>query len=53
MNSRREYASNALAVIGYIKGTFTGARPVRSAIQTLLIGDIAAAVAFASARAIS
>jgi VIT1/CCC1 family predicted Fe2+/Mn2+ transporter len=42
----------ALAVFGYIKGTFTGAKPFMSALQTVLIGGIAAAVAFAIARAI-
>jgi predicted membrane protein (TIGR00267 family) len=43
----------ALAVFGYVKGRFTGARPVRSAAQTVLIGGLAAAAAFAIARAIS
>lgn len=43
----------ALALFGYIKGRFTGTRPVRSAIQTVLIGGIAAAAAFFIARAIS
>lgn len=43
----------ALLVFGYIKGRFTGARPARSALQTMLIGGIAAAVAFAIARAIA
>ncbi|MGA2261285.1 MAG: VIT1/CCC1 transporter family protein [Acidobacteriota bacterium] len=43
----------ALALFGYIKGHFTGARPLRSAIQTTLIGGLAAAAAFAIARAIS
>ena len=43
----------ALIVFGYIKGCFTGARPVRSAIQTALIGGVAAAVAFVIARVIS
>jgi VIT1/CCC1 family predicted Fe2+/Mn2+ transporter len=43
----------ALAGFGYIKGRFTGAPPLRSAIQTVLIGGIAAAVAFAIAREIS
>jgi len=43
----------ALAVFGYIKGVFTGANPLRSAIQTVLIGGVAAAAAFAIARAIS
>jgi vacuolar iron transporter family protein len=43
----------ALGIFGYIKGVFTGARPMRSAIQTVLIGGVAAAAAFAIARAIS
>jgi vacuolar iron transporter family protein len=43
----------ALFVFGYIKGRFTGARPFRSAIQTALIGGVAATVAFIIARAIS
>jgi len=43
----------ALGVFGYIKGIFTGAKPLRSAIQTVLIGGVAAAAAFAIARAIS
>jgi len=43
----------ALAVFGYVKGRFTGAGPVRSAFQTVLIGCLAAAVAFLIARAIS
>jgi VIT1/CCC1 family predicted Fe2+/Mn2+ transporter len=43
----------ALAVFGYIKGKFTGAKPLRSAIQTVVIGGLAAAAAFAIARAIS
>jgi len=43
----------ALLVFGYIKGRFTGTRPVRSAMQTMLIGGIAAAAAFVIARAIS
>jgi vacuolar iron transporter family protein len=42
-----------LAVFGYIKGHFTGALPLRSAIQTVLIGGLAAVVAFMIARAIS
>lgn len=41
----------ALLVFGYIKGRFTGTGPLRSAVQTMLIGGIAAA--FAIARAIS
>jgi VIT1/CCC1 family predicted Fe2+/Mn2+ transporter len=43
----------ALGSFGYIKGRFTGAPPVRSAIQTVFIGGLAAAVAFMIARAIS
>ncbi len=43
----------ALVVFGYIKGRFTGARPVRSALQTTLIGGLAAAAAFGIAKAIS
>lgn len=43
----------ALVVFGYIKGRFTGARPVRSALQTTLIGGLAAAAAYAIAKAIS
>jgi VIT1/CCC1 family predicted Fe2+/Mn2+ transporter len=43
----------ALTIFGYIKGHFTGTSPVRSALQTVLIGGIAAAAAFVLARAIS
>lgn len=43
----------ALTVFGYIKGHFTGTSPIRSAIQTVLIGGIAATAAFVLARAIS
>ena len=43
----------ALAVFGYVKGHFTGTAPLRSAFQTVLIGGLAAAAAFAIARAIS
>jgi VIT1/CCC1 family predicted Fe2+/Mn2+ transporter len=42
----------ALLVFGYIKGRFTGTHPTRSAIQTALIGGLAAAAAFLIARAI-
>jgi VIT1/CCC1 family predicted Fe2+/Mn2+ transporter len=44
---------SALACFGYIKGRFTGTRPIRSAIQTLFIGGLAATAAFIIARAIS
>jgi len=43
----------ALAVFGYMKGRFTGSHPYRSAVQTTLIGGLAAAAAFAIARLIS
>jgi VIT1/CCC1 family predicted Fe2+/Mn2+ transporter len=43
----------ALTVFGYIKGRFTGTAPLRSALQTVLIGGLAAAAAFSIARAIS
>ncbi len=43
----------ALVIFGYVKGRFTGARPLRSAFQTGLIGSLAAAAAFGIARAIA
>ena len=43
----------ALAVFGYVKGRYTGAPPLRSGIQTALVGGLAAAAAFVIARAIS
>jgi VIT1/CCC1 family predicted Fe2+/Mn2+ transporter len=43
----------ALLIFGYVKGRFTGARPVRSALQTVLIGGLAAGAAFIIAKAIS
>jgi VIT1/CCC1 family predicted Fe2+/Mn2+ transporter len=42
----------ALATFGFVKGRFTGARPWKSALQTTLIGGVAAAAAFAIARAV-
>ena len=42
----------ALACFGFVKARFTGARPWRSAVQTTLIGGVAAAAAFAIARAV-
>lgn len=44
---------SALVVFGYVKGHFTEARPLRSSLQTTVIGGLAAAAAFAIARAIS
>jgi vacuolar iron transporter family protein len=40
----------ALAVFGYVKGRFTGAPPLRSSIQTTVIGSVAAAAAFSIAK---
>jgi len=42
----------ALTAFGYVKGHFTGAAPARSALQTAMIGGLAAAAAFGIARAI-
>jgi VIT1/CCC1 family predicted Fe2+/Mn2+ transporter len=43
----------ALAIFGYIKGRFTGARAFKSALQTMVIGGLAAGVAFALAKLIA
>jgi VIT1/CCC1 family predicted Fe2+/Mn2+ transporter len=43
----------ALAVFGAIKGRFTGVPPIRAALQTTLIGGLAAAAAFGIARWVS
>jgi vacuolar iron transporter family protein len=43
----------ALVIFGYVKGHFTGTGPVRSALQTALIGGLAAGAAFLIARFIS
>ncbi|HEV8616002.1 MAG TPA: VIT1/CCC1 transporter family protein [Methylomirabilota bacterium] len=43
----------ALAVFGYVKGRFTGTHPLRSAIQTMLIGGLAAGAAYAIAKALT
>ncbi|HVP15614.1 MAG TPA: VIT1/CCC1 transporter family protein [Terriglobales bacterium] len=40
----------ALLVFGAVKGRFTGAPPLRSGLQTLLVGGLAAAAAFGLAR---
>jgi VIT1/CCC1 family predicted Fe2+/Mn2+ transporter len=42
----------ALLLFGYIKGRFTSGRPIRSAWQTLAVGGLAAAAAFAIAKLI-
>ena len=46
------FTLSALLVFGFVKGRFTGTRPVRSALQTALIGSAAAGAAFAIARMI-
>jgi VIT1/CCC1 family predicted Fe2+/Mn2+ transporter len=43
----------ALGLFGFMKGRLTGTKPARSAIQTLIIGGLAAIAAFAIARAIA
>lgn len=40
----------ALFVFGYVKGRFTGISPLRGGTQTVLVGGLAAAVAFGLAR---
>lgn len=42
----------ALLVFGMVKGRFTGLAPLRSGLQTLFTGGVAAAAAFAIARAV-
>jgi VIT1/CCC1 family predicted Fe2+/Mn2+ transporter len=43
----------ALGVFGFIKGRFTGAPALRSAVQTVLIGGVAATAAFLLAKLIA
>lgn len=43
----------ALLIFGFVKGRFTGMRPIRSALQTAFIGSAAAGAAFLIARLIS
>jgi VIT1/CCC1 family predicted Fe2+/Mn2+ transporter len=43
----------ALAVFGLVKGRYTGARPLKSALQTTVTGGLAATAAFLIARAIA
>lgn len=40
----------ALAIFGYVKGRFTGAPPVLSAVRTTVIGGLAAGAAYSIAR---
>lgn len=41
-----------LLVFGSVKGRFTTARPLRSAVQTVIVGGLAASAAFLIAKAI-
>ena len=43
----------ALLIFGFVKGRFTGMKPLRSALQTALIGSAAAGAAFVIARLIA
>ncbi|MBI1805046.1 MAG: VIT1/CCC1 transporter family protein [Ignavibacteriae bacterium] len=43
----------ALILFGYIKGRFTGAKPIHSALHTLTVGGLAAAAAYFIARLIA
>lgn len=43
----------ALLVFGYVKGRFTGKTPIRSAVQTAVVGGLAAAAAFLIAKLIA
>ena len=52
------YASIAVTVLallafGYLKGRWTGSTPIRSALQTVLVGGLAATAAFLIARLIA
>ena len=42
----------ALCLFGYLKGYFTGTQPLKSAVQTVVIGTLASGAAFGLARAI-
>ena len=43
----------ALGIFGYLKGRYTGTGPMRSGLQTIVIGGLAATAAFLLAKAIS
>ena len=43
----------ALFIFGYIKAKFTGNKPIKSALQTLIIGSLAAGTAYAIALLVS
>ncbi len=42
----------ALFIFGFVKGKFTGSTPLKSGIQTVVIGGLTASVAFGLARLI-
>jgi VIT1/CCC1 family predicted Fe2+/Mn2+ transporter len=42
----------ALFLFGYIKGRFTGTKPLKNGVQTVVVGGLAAGVAFLLARLI-
>ena len=44
---------SALLLFGFIKGRFSGTQPFRSALQTFIIGGLAAAAAYLLAKAVS
>ena len=43
----------ALFIFGMVKGRFTGAAPLKSGLQTVMVGGLAAAAAFGLAKLIS
>ena len=43
----------ALAIFGFAKGRYTGTSPIRGALQTVIIGGLAAGAAFLLAKWIS
>jgi len=43
----------ALAIFGWVKGRYSGARPLKSSLQTTITGGLAACAAFLIARAIA
>jgi len=47
------FTLTALAIFGFIKGHFTGVPKIKSGFQTLLVGGLAAAVAYGIAKLIS
>lgn len=43
----------ALLVFGYVKGSLTGSQPIKSALQTAIIGAIASAAAYGMAKVVT